>query len=109
MWQILTEPQYDINRSEAIRKERFGVVPQQLRIERDVVVNRAGARTGDFDYLAVSAVLKVGSFEDDEHLAAVVAASIESLSSVEYGRVRSAVVIGDLSRELPDVAAAHGA
>ena len=97
MRQILTEPQYDIDRSEAIRKERFGVVPQQLRIERDIMVNRAGARTGDFDYLAVSAVLEVGSFEDDEHLAAVVAAAIESLSSVEYGRVGSAVIISNLS------------
>ena len=108
MRQILTEPQYDIDRSETIRKERFGVVPQQLRIERDIVMNRAGARTGDFDYLAMSAILEVGSFEDDKHLTAVVAASIESLSRVEYSRVRGAVVIGDLSRELPDVAAAHG-
>ena len=39
----------------------------------------------------------------------IVTASIESLPSIEYGRVRSAVVIGDLSRELPDVTATHSA
>ena len=72
-------------------------------------MNRAGTRAGDFDYLAVSAILEVGSFEDNEHLAAVVAATIESLSRVEYGWIRSAVVIGDLPRELPDIAATHGA
>ena len=73
------------------------------------MVNRTGTRAGNFDYLAVSAILEVGSFEDDEYLAAIVAATIESLSRIEYGRIRSTVVIGDLPRELPNIAATHGA
>ena len=73
------------------------------------MVNRACARAGDLDYLTVGAILEVGTLEDDEHLAAVVATSIERLTRVEHGRGGGAVVIGNLSRELPYVAAAHGA
>ena len=71
------------------------------------MVYRAGARAGGLDYLTVGAVLEIGAFEDDEHLAAVVAAAVQGLTGIEHGWIGGPVVVGHLGRELPGIAAAH--
>ena len=80
VWEVLAESQNDVDRPETIGQERLGVVPQQLRVQCDVMVDGACTGAGGLHYLTMGAVLEIGALEDDEDLAAVDAAPIESLS-----------------------------